>query len=273
MDTNGGSRVAVNFAKRIVVKVGTSTLTYDNGKMNLGNIDRLCRSISDLMNRGKEVLLVSSGAIGVGIGYLDLKERPTTTREKQAIASVGQCELMNAYARSFSEYSYRCGQILLTKDGITDKLTRANVTNTIETLLEMRIIPVINENDSVSTTEIMHNGTFGDNDTLSADVAVLANADLLVILSDVDGLYDSNPRENPEAVKLDVVVNITKDITEMAAGSGSNRGTGGMITKLHAADYATKRGIEVHVINGCDPGNLYQVFDGESPGTVFLAHH
>ena len=144
MGKYSGSRTPVNFAKRIVVKVGTSTLTYDNGKMNLGNIDRLCRSISDLMNRGKEVLLVSSGAIGVGIGYLDLKERPTTTREKQAIASVGQCELMNAYARSFSEYSYRCGQILLTKDGITDKLTRANVTNTIETRLEMRIIPVIN---------------------------------------------------------------------------------------------------------------------------------
>ncbi|MBO7402726.1 MAG: glutamate 5-kinase [Lachnospiraceae bacterium] len=271
MSKYSGSRTPVNFAKRIVVKVGTSTLTYDNGKMNLGNIDRLCRSISDLMNRGKEVLLVSSGAIGVGIGYLDLKVRPTTTREKQAIASVGQCELMNAYARSFSEYSYRCGQILLTKDGITDKLTRANVTNTIETLLEMRIIPVINENDSVSTTEIMHNGTFGDNDTLSADVAVLANADLLVILSDVDGLYDANPRENPNAERISYVDKVTPEMLDFTAGKGSWLGTGGMATKITAMSKVTENGIMGVIADGSAVQTLEKIVDQDDVGTFFAA--
>ena len=219
--------------------------------MNLGNIDRLCRSISDLMNRGKEVLLVSSGAIGVGIGYLDLKERPTTTREKQAIASVGQCELMNAYARSFSEYSYRCGQILLTKDGITDKLTRAN--------------------DSVSTTEIMHNGTFGDNDTLSADVAVLANADLLVILSDVDGLYDANPRENPDAERISYVDKVTPDMLDFTAGKGSWLGTGGMATKITAMSKVTENGIMGVIADGSSVQTLEKIIDQDDVGTFFAA--
>ena len=265
------SRKTVEYAKRIVVKVGTSSLTYDNGKMNLGNIDRLCRSISDLMNRGKEVLLVSSGAIGVGIGYLDLKERPSTTREKQAIASVGQCELMNAYTRSFAEYSYRCGQILLTKDDITDKLTRSNITNTIETLLEMRIIPVFNENDSVSTTEIMHNGTFGDNDTLSADIAVLANADLLIILSDVDGLYDSNPRENPDAKRISYVDKVTADMVELTAGKGSWLGTGGMATKITAMCKVTENGIMGVIADGSIIQTLEKIVDQEDVGTFFAA--
>ena len=270
--SNGGSRVAVNFAKRIVIKVGTSTLTYDNGKMNLGSIDKLCRSISDLMNRGKEVLLVSSGAIGVGIGYLGLTTRPESTREKQAIASVGQCELMNAYTRSFAEYSYRCGQILLTKDGITDKLTRANVTNTIETLLEMGIIPVINENDSVSTTEIMHNGTFGDNDTLSADVACLTNSDLLIILSDVDGLYDSNPKDNPDAVRISYIEEVTEDMLDFTSGKGSWLGTGGMITKITAMDKVTKNGINGVIANGSEAQVLEKILDQDDVGTFFAAH-
>ncbi|MBR3082848.1 MAG: glutamate 5-kinase [Clostridiales bacterium] len=271
LSTIGGDRVAVNFAKRIVVKVGTSSLTYDNGKMNLGSIDRLCRSIADLMNRGKEVLLVSSGAIGVGIGYLGLKKRPESTREKQAIASVGQCELMNAYSRSFAEYSYRCGQILLTKDGITDKLTRANVTNTIETLLEMGIVPVINENDSVSTTEIMHNGTFGDNDTLSADVACLANADLLVILSDVDGLYDSNPRENPDAQRISFVEKVTPEMLDLTAGKGSWLGTGGMMTKLTAMQKVTENGICGVIADGSGSQTLERILDQDDVGTFFTA--
>lgn len=271
MSINGGDRVAVNFSKRIVVKVGTSSLTYDNGKMNLGNIDRLCRSIADLMNRGKEVLLVSSGAIGVGIGYLGLKKRPESTREKQAIASVGQCELMNAYTRSFAEYSYRCGQILLTKDGITDKLTRANVTNTIETLLEMGIVPVINENDSVSTTEIMHNGTFGDNDTLSADVACLAKADLLIILSDVDGLYDSNPRENPDAKRISFVEKVTPDMLDFSSGKGSWLGTGGMMTKITAMKKVTENGICGVIADGAATQTLERILDQEDVGTFFTA--
>ena len=233
--------------------------------MNLGSIDRLCRSIADLMNRGKEVLLVSSGAIGVGIGYLGLTKRPESTREKQAIASVGQCELMNAYARSFAEYSYR------TKDGITDKLTRANVTNTIETLLEMGIVPVINENDSVSTTEIMHNGTFGDNDTLSADVACLAKADLLVILSDVDGLYDSNPRENPDAQRISYVEKVTPEMIDITKGKGSWLGTGGMMTKITAMKKVTENGICGVIADGSGSQTLERILDQEDVGTFFTA--
>ncbi|MEE0874654.1 MAG: glutamate 5-kinase [Ruminococcus sp.] len=257
---------------RTVVKVGTSTLTYENGKINYRRIEQLCKVLCDLHNSGEDILLVSSGAIGVGMGKMGLSRRPNETKKKQALAAIGQCELMFMYDKLFGEYNHNVAQILLTADTVETNRKRENVLNTIDSLLEMDIIPIINENDTVATDELDGNN-FGDNDMLSAIVSRIVEADRLVILTDIDGLYDSNPRENPEAVKLDVVVNITKDITEMAAGSGSNRGTGGMITKLHAADYATKRGIEVHVINGCDPGNLYQVFDGESPGTVFLAHH
>jgi len=271
MNNEGGSRVAVNFAKRIVVKVGTSTLTYENGKMNLTNIDRLCRSISDLMNRGKEVIMVSSGAIGVGVGYLNLKERPKTTRDKQAIAAVGQCELMNAYTRGFAEYSYICGQILLTKDGITDKLTRSNIINTIEALIERQIIPIINENDSVSTNEIMHNGTFGDNDTLSALVATITNADLLIVLSDVDGLYDSNPKGNPDAKRISYVEEFTDELKEAATGKGSWLGTGGMATKISAMQTATEHGINGVIADGQNPQVLGQILDQDDIGTFFAA--
>ena len=178
---------------------------------------------------------------------------------------------MNAYSRSFAEYSYRCGQILLTKDGITDKLTRANVTNTIETLLEMGIVPVINENDSVSTTEIMHNGTFGDNDTLSADVACLANADLLVILSDVDGLYDSNPRENPDAQRISFVEKVTPEMLDLTTGKGSWLGTGGMMTKITAMQKVTENGICGVIADGSGTQTLERILDQEDVGTFFTA--
>ncbi len=268
---DGGSRMEINFAKRIVVKVGTSTITYENGRMNLGNIDRLCRALADLMNAGKEVILVTSGAIGVGIGCLNLPERPTSVREKQAIASVGQCELMNAYMRSFSEYSYACGQILLTKDDLLDNLTKSNITNTFEALLEKRIIPVVNENDSVSTAEILHNGTFGDNDTLSAHVACIVNADLLIILSDIDGLYDDNPRENPDAKRISYVDEITPDMLQFASGAGSKLGTGGMHTKITAMQKVTSHGISGVIAEGSDPHVLSKVLDCEDIGTFFLA--
>lgn len=271
MNYEGGSRVAVNFAKRIVVKVGTSTLTYDNGKMNLNNIERLARSISDLMNRGMEVILVSSGAIGVGIGYLNLDKRPDTTREKQAIAAVGQVELMNAYARVFAEYGYKCGQILLTKDDLADKLTKSNISNTLEALIEKKIIPIINENDSVSTSEIMHNGTFGDNDTLSALVATLSNADLLVILSDVDGLYDSNPKDNPDAKRISYVEDFTETLNEITTGKGSWLGTGGMSTKIMAMKTATEHGINGVIAEGSDTGVLERILDQDNVGTFFAA--
>ena len=262
-----GSRMAINFARRIVVKVGTSSITYANGRMNLGSIDRLCRSIADLCNSGKEVILVTSGAIGVGVGCLNLLERPTEMREKQAIAAVGQCELMNAYSRSFAEYQYVCGQILLTKDDLTDKLTRSNITNTIEAMLERHLIPVINENDSVSTTEIMHNGTFGDNDTLSASVACLVNADLLIILSDIDGLYDGNPREDANAKRISYVDEITDEMLGFSKGAGSKLGTGGMYTKVTAMQKVTS-GV---IAQSSEPLVLEKILNQDDIGTFFAA--
>lgn len=255
---------------RTVVKVGTSTLTYENGKINYRRIEQLCKVLCDLHNSGEDILLVSSGAIGVGMGKTGLSRRPSETKKKQALAAIGQCELMFMYDKMFGEYNHNVAQILLTADTVETNSKRENVYNTIDSLLEMDIIPIINENDTVAIDELDGNN-FGDNDMLSAIVSRIVAADRLVILTDIDGLYDSNPRTNPDAQKIDIVTKITKDITEMAAGSGSNRGTGGMITKLFAADYATKRGIEVHVINGQNPNLLYQVFDGECPGTVFLA--
>ena len=255
---------------RTVVKVGTSTLTYENGKINYRRIEQLCKVLCDLHNSGEDILLVSSGAIGVGMGKTGLSRRPAETKKKQALAAIGQCELMFMYDKMFGEYNHNVAQILLTADTVETNSKRENVYNTIDSLLDMDIIPIINENDTVAIDELDGNN-FGDNDMLSAIVSRIVAADRLIILTDIDGLYDSNPRTNPDAQKIDIVTKITKDITEMAAGSGSNRGTGGMITKLFAADYATKRGIEVHVINGQNPNLLYQVFDGECPGTVFLA--
>ena len=271
METTSGSRTEINFAKRIVIKVGTSTITYENGRVNYGNIDRLCRAIADLMNAGKEVVLVTSGAIGVGIGCLKLPERPTSMRDKQAVAAVGQCELMNSYTRSFSEYSYVCGQILLTKDDLLDNLTKANISNTIEALLEKRIIPVVNENDSVSTTEILHNGTFGDNDTLSAHVACLVNADLLIILSDIDGLYNDNPRTNPDAKRISFVEDITHDMLASSTGAGSKLGTGGMYTKVTAMQRVTSNGINGVIAEGSSPQILEMILNQEDIGTFFAA--
>ena len=269
--SNGGSRFAVNFAKRIVVKVGTSSITYENGKMNHGNIDKLCRGIADLWNSGREVILVTSGAIGVGIGSLNIEEKPTEIPQKQAIAAVGQCELMNAYTRSFAEYSYVCGQILLTKDGIADKLQRHNITNTIETMLERHLIPVINENDTVSTSEIWHNGTFGDNDTLSADVARLINADLLIILSDIDGLYTGNPKTDPDAKRISYVEEITDEMLGFSTGAGSKLGTGGMFTKVTAMKMVTENGINGVIASSSEPQILERILDQDDLGTFFAA--
>lgn len=269
--SSGGSRFAVNFAKRIVVKVGTSSITYENGKMNHGNIDKLCRGIADLWNSGREVILVTSGAIGVGIGSLNIEEKPTEIPQKQAIAAVGQCELMNAYTRSFAEYSYVCGQILLTKDGIADKLQRHNITNTIEAMLERHLIPVINENDTVSTSEIWHNGTFGDNDTLSADVARLINADLLIILSDIDGLYTGNPKTDPDAKRISYVEEINDEMLGFSSGAGSKLGTGGMFTKVTAMKMVTGNGINGVIASSSEPQILERILDQDDLGTFFAA--
>lgn len=263
-------RGLITDAKRIVVKVGTSTLTYENGRMNMRNMDRLARAIADLMNSGREVVLVTSGAIGVGVGCLDLPERPSEMRDKQAVAAVGQCELMNVYSRCFAEYSRVVAQILLTKDGIDDPRTRANISNTMESLLEKGILPIVNENDTVSTAEIPHAGTFGDNDTLSALVARVVNADLLIILSDIDAVYDSNPRENPDAKRISIVTEVDEALLQGAGGAGSSLGTGGMQTKITAMNMLMKHGIAGVIAEGSQSQILEEILEGDDIGTLFV---
>jgi len=259
--------------KRIVIKVGTSTLTYDTGMINLWRIEKLAMVISDLVNQGKEVVLVTSGAIGVGVGKLKLKEKPKSVREKQAVAAVGQCELMHIYSKFFSEYGHIVGQILLTGDVVENDHRRQNVINTFETLLEKEIVPIVNENDSVAIDEIEYgeNRVFGDNDTLSAIVAQLIKADLLIILTDIDGFYDSDPRKNSCAKMMSVIEEITPEVERCAGGVGSKRGTGGMVTKLSAAKIATSAGIDMVVSNGNNPEIILDILSGKDIGTVFVA--
>ena len=256
--------------RKIVVKVGTSTLTYENGNINLGRIEKLARVISDLQNSGKQVVLVSSGAIGVGVNKLKLKEKPKTIREKQAVAAVGQCELMHIYSKFFGEYSHTVGQVLLTRDVVEDDHIRENVINTFETLMENGIIPIVNENDTVSIDEIENIVKFGDNDNLSAIVAKLCRADLLIILSDIDGFYDGDPRTNESAKMLSVVEEVTEELEECAGGAGSKLGTGGMITKLEAAKNVAEAGIDMVLTNGENPEILVDILNGENIGTLFL---
>jgi glutamate 5-kinase len=258
-------------AKRIVIKVGTSTLTYDTGKINLTRIDKLARVMADLANQDREVVLVTSGAIGVGVGKLKLKEKPKTTREKQAVAAVGQCELMHIYSKLFSEYGHIVGQILLTRDVVEYDHRRENVINTFETLLEKGIIPIVNENDSVSVEEINHISNFGDNDTLSAMVASLIHADLLIILSDIDGFYDCDPRTNACSKMISIIEEITPELEECAGGAGSSRGTGGMATKISAAKIATSAGTHLVIANGNEPGIILDIISGKDVGSLFAA--
>lgn len=256
---------------RIVVKVGTSTLTYDNGSINIKTIDKLCQVLSSLRNSGYEVILVSSGAIAVGVNKMRLAERPKELKMKQAAAAVGQCELMHLYDKMFSEYGNMVAQILLTSEdfGMTDK--RENLRNTFSALLENGIIPIVNENDSVSCTEIeSEKKVFGDNDTLSAVVAVMCGADKLIILSDIEGLYDSNPRLYPGAKLIHTVESIDDSIISLASGAGTSRGTGGMTTKLEAAKFATDNGIDMYINLGSKPERLYDILDGKDTGTKFL---
>lgn len=264
-------RQMLKAARRVVIKVGTSTITYDNGRFNLTNLEHLCRSIANQMNQGREVILVSSGAIGVGVGRLKLKEKPRSIRDKQAVAAVGQCELMSMYSRLMSDFNYTVAQILLTKDDIDDAVTRTNIINTFQALLEQEIIPIVNENDTVSTREIYHNGTFGDNDSLSAIVAQLIGADLLIILSDIDGLFDQDPHAHPDARLICTVGKITPEIEEIAGGEGSNRGTGGMRSKIIAARIATQAGMNTVIANGSQSRVIDAILDGKEAGTLFLA--
>lgn len=255
-------------AKTVVVKIGTSTLTYENGKLNLRRIEYLCRTLSDLQNSGRRIVLVSSGAIGVGVGKLGLARRPDETAKKQALAAVGQCELMFIYDKFFGEYHQNVAQVLLTADVTARENSRTNVVNTFSELLSMGIIPIVNENDTVAVDEL-EGRNFGDNDTLSAIVASLVGADALVILTDIDGLYDKNPKTCPDAKSIPLVRAITDEVRAMAGGAGSSRGTGGMATKIRAAQVAAESHIPTVILAGDDPENLYRVFEGENIGTVF----
>ena len=257
--------------RRVVVKVGTSTLTHVNGRMDLRRIDRLARVLADVANMGKSVVLVSSGAIGVGMGKLGIEKRPASTSERQAIAAVGQCELMQIYSKFFSEYGYAVGQILLTRDVVDSPHMRSNAVNTFETLLGMGIVPVVNENDSVSTEELENNinNGFGDNDTLSVIVAALIGADLLIMLSDIEGFYSRNPQTDPAAELVRHIDKITPQIERAAGGVGSSRGTGGMATKIEAAKIALGRGIDMVLASGEDPSVVYDILRGAEVGTLF----
>ena len=252
---------------RIVIKVGTSTLTHATGNLNIRRVDKLCRVLSDIKNAGHEVILVSSGAVGMGVGKLSLKERPKDIPSKQAVAAVGQCELMYTYDRAFSEHNHVVAQILLSAYDVENEERRRNFHNTIFRLLELGVLPIINENDTVATEEL----AIGDNDTLSAIVAVSAGADLLVLLSDIDGLYTADPRQDKNAKLLPEVHGVTPEIIALAGGKGSSLGTGGMATKLSAAKIANEAGIDMLIANGSDPDLLYRIVDGEAVGTRFLA--
>lgn len=254
-------------AQRVVVKVGTSTLTHATGLLNIRLVEQLVRVLSDLKNAGKEIILVTSGAIGVGAGKLGMRKRPSDMPTKQACAALGQSELMYVYDKCFSEYNHNVAQVLLTRDIIEDARRKENVTNTLSRLLSLSVIPVINENDTVSTEEI----EFGDNDTLSAIVSSIVQADLLIILTDIDGLYDSDPHENPAAKRIPHVRLLDSAILAAAGSKGSEFGTGGMAAKLHAAQICMDQNIPMIIMNGSRPAMIYDLLDGENIGTLFYA--
>ena len=252
---------------RIVIKIGTSTLTYANGAVNIRRIEMLCRAISDIKNAGNEVILVSSGAVGMGVGKLHLTGKPSDIATKQAAAAVGQCELMYTYDKEFALHNHTVAQILLTAPDLECEDRHAKFNRTIDKLLEFSVIPIINENDSIATEEI----EFGDNDTLSARIAASVRADLLVLLSDIEGLYTADPRKDENATLIPEVRELTDEIMSLGDGAGSSLGTGGMVTKLRAAKIATEGGCDMIITNGAYPERLYSILDGEAVGTRFYA--
>ncbi|MBO5447994.1 MAG: glutamate 5-kinase [Ruminococcus sp.] len=254
--------------KRIVVKVGTSTLTHRTGRLNIRRVEGLVKNLADLQNAGHEIILVSSGSIGLGMAKLGLPRRPKDSPTKQACAAVGQCELMYLYDKLFSEYSLNVAQMLLTKYILLED-RRTNVKNALESIISHGVIPIVNENDTVAIDELELE--MGENDSLAATVATIAGADLLIIMSDIDGLYDSDPRQDPDAKLIPVVEKITDEIRELAGGAGTSLGTGGMITKINAAEIATENGIDMIIMNGKNPDNLYWLFEKGEMGTMFTA--
>ena len=256
---------------RLVVKVGSSTLTHKTGMLNIRLVEKLCKVLSDIRNSGHEVVLVSSGAVAMGVGKLNLREKPSDNPTKQAAAAVGQCELMYTYDKLFGEFNHTVAQVLLTGNDVTGK-NRRNIENTLNRLLELGTVPIINENDTVSLDEMEQLNALGDNDTLAAVVATCINADLLVLLSDIDGMYTADPRSNPDAKLIHRIPQLTEELLTRAGGSGTSQGTGGMKTKLNAARIAGGSGIDMVIANGDHPENLYDIIDGKNVGTYFESH-
>ena len=250
---------------RLVIKVGTSTLAHQSGKLNIRRVEELTKVLSDLKNAGHQIVLVSSGAIGMGVGKLNLPGRPTDMPTKQAAAAVGQCELMYTYDKLFSEYNHTVAQILITGEDIENNVRRVHFINTMEKLLELGALPVINENDTVATAEI----AVGDNDTLAAIVAVNIGAEELILLTDIDGLYTADPKNYKNAKIIRVVDRIDDNIKKLAGGAGSALGTGGMATKIHAAEICTSNGVDMIIANGSNPQILYDILEGEGRFTYF----
>ena len=267
MLNNEASREALKKAKRIVIKVGTSTITYANGKRNFSQIDRLAREISDLQNQGKEMILVTSGAVAVGVDRMGLPGKPKTIPGKQAAAAVGQGVLMHTYEKFFADYGQIVAQVLITKTEAIDRHRYTNTRNTFMELMRQRVIPIVNENDVVALDELK----IGDNDNMSALVAGIVDADLVIILSDVDGLYTANPQTHPDAVIVPEVAEITPEIEASAGGVGSARGTGGMATKIQAAKAATSSGIHLVIASGTEKNAITRVLQGEELGTLFVS--
>lgn len=252
--------------KRIVIKAGTTTLTHRNGTLNIRRTENLAKVICDIANSGTQIIFVSSGAISMGVGKMGLKEKPHDMASKQACAAIGQCELMYTYDKLFSEYSHNIAQILLTGEDLASPARLSNFRNTMDRLLEYGVIPILNENDTVATDEIV---SIGDNDTLASLVALHCKADLLVLLSDIDGLYTADPHTDPDAKLIPLITEITEDIENLASDTASSQGTGGMITKVHAAKTCMEHGIDMIITNGNRPECLYDIFDGKETGTFF----
>lgn len=250
---------------RIVIKIGTSTLAHPTGHLNIRRVEHICRVISDIKNAGHEVIMVSSGAIGMGVGKLGLHSRPKDIPTKQAAAAVGQCELMYTYDKLFSEYHHTVAQLLITGDDVASEARHSNFRNTLNRLLELSAIPIINENDTVSTDEIV----IGDNDTLAAIVARSVSAELLILLSDIDGLYTADPHTNPDATLIHRIQKLDDSVLALAGISASDQGTGGMVTKLRAAKICMECGCNMVIANGNDPDNLYRILEGQDIGTTF----
>lgn len=251
---------------RIVIKIGTSTLAYPTGQLNIRRVEALCKTMSDIRNAGHELILVSSGAIGMGVGKLGLRSRPQDIPTKQAAAAVGQCELMYIYDKLFSEYHHTVAQLLITADNLTSEIRHTNFTNTLNRLLELGVVPIINENDTVATEEIV----IGDNDTLAARVAQSVGAKLLILLSDIDGLYTADPHTDPNAKLIPLVRGLDEGIKKLAGVSSTSQGTGGMVTKLRAAELCFGCGCEMVIANGNNPASLYDIVEGKPVGTRFV---